>query len=98
MTNVQLKCFKCGKESEFTDFVGFRDECEYCHEDSHCCMNCKFYTPKVYNECSEPSAEVVRGKDHSNFCDFFQPGSGKKGVGQSREELLQTAEALFKKK
>ena len=78
--------------------MGIRDECEHCHEDSHCCMNCKFYDPKAYNECRETSADVVRQKARSNFCDFFQPGSGQVSERQDREKLLKAANALFKKK
>ena len=98
MAIIKLKCFKCGKESEFTDSVGIRDECEFCNEDSHTCMNCRFYDPKAYNECRETSADVVRDKDRSNFCDFFQAGSGDGGSGPSKDDLLNAAEALFKKK
>ena len=61
------------------------------------CKNCRFYDPTAYNECREPSAEVVREKERANFCDYFEAGSGK-GGNQSKEELLSAAEALFKKK
>ncbi len=94
---VELKCFNCGELLSFPDKVGRREECPKCRSDVHCCRNCRFYDPKVYNECREPQAEVVREKDRANHCDFFQPGSGEGGSGKSREDLLKAAEALFKK-
>jgi hypothetical protein len=100
---VKLKCFNCGKLISFTERVGFRAECEHCHADARVCKNCKFYDVKAYNECREPSAEVVQIKDRSNRCDYFQPnGGGDAGAGVSattaKDDLVSAAEALFKKK
>lgn len=97
---VLVTCFSCHKTTSFSERVGFRAECEHCHADSRCCKNCKFYDPKVYNECREPSAEVVQVKDRSNRCDFFQPnGDISKGpAADPKADLLSAAEALFKKK
>lgn len=64
----------------------------------HVCRNCKHYDRSAYNECREPSAEVVREKDRANFCDFFTPGDGGKGAVDKKNDLLAAAEALFKKK
>jgi len=78
--------------------VGFRAECHQCRNDVHVCKNCDFYDPKVYNECRETSAEVVRERDRANYCEYFQPRSGSAGVGPSKEDMLKAAaEALFKK-
>lgn len=90
-------CFKCGKPNPILGKVGRRDECFSCRQDLHCCKNCQFYDPKAYNECREPSADVVQEKERANFCDYFQPGGGKP-TGKSKEDLLAAAEALFKKK
>lgn len=94
---VKLNCFSCGKELNFPLGVGRRDECEHCRADVHVCKNCRFYDAKAYNECREPSAEVVREKDRANYCEYFQAGSGAGGA-QSQKDLLAAAEALFKKK
>lgn len=97
MAEIRLKCFSCGTELVFAHMPGRRDECTKCGADVHVCRNCKNYDKNAYNECREPSADVVREKDRSNFCDFFQPGSG--GLEADRKkELLSAAEALFKKK
>ena len=96
---VSIKCFSCGKSTQFSERVGFRDDCEHCHADARVCKNCKFYDPKAYNECREPSAEVVMEKERSNRCDYFQPngGDGKSEGASAKDDLLSAAEALFKK-
>lgn len=95
---IELKCFHCGAKLTFQDRIGLREECPQCRNDVHVCKNCAFYDPKVYNECREPQAEVVREKDRANHCEYFQPGTGSGGGGKSKEDLLKAAEALFKKK
>jgi len=82
----------------FKERVGLREECPQCRADVHACRNCQFYDRSAYNECREPSAEVVREKDRANHCDYFQAGQGPGGKGPSKEDLLKAAEALFKKR
>ena len=93
----QLTCYSCGTIHAFVDRVGRREECLKCRADLHCCRNCRFYDPKAYNECREPTADVVREKEAGNFCDFFEPG-GSGSAQSEREKLLAQAEALFGKK
>lgn len=90
-------CFSCQTSNPVLGRVGRGDDCRQCGQDLHCCKNCRFYDEKAYNECQETSAEVVREKERSNFCDYFEPGN--KGHAQNqRDQLLAQAEALFKKK
>jgi hypothetical protein len=99
-STVTITCFSCKKTTSFSERVGFRGECEHCHADARVCKNCKFYDPKAYNECREPSAEVVQVKDRSNRCDFFQANGDlvKNGSpSDPKADLLKAAEALFKK-
>lgn len=99
MAIVKFPCFSCGEVLEFVDRVGFRDDCSKCGEDCHVCKNCEFYDPTSYNECREPSAEVVREKDRANYCEYFVAnGHSKGGAGKSKDDLMSAAEALFKKK
>lgn len=98
MAQQSLKCFHCGTDVTFTDRVGIRSECEKCHSDVHVCKNCVHYDPKVYNECREPQAEVIREKDRANVCDYFLPHTGGGGVAKTKQDLLSAAEALFRKK
>jgi hypothetical protein len=81
----------------FAEKVSLREECPKCRSDVHTCRNCEFYDPKVYNECRETQAEIVREKDRANRCDYFRPGGGAGGVDKSAQ-LRAAAEALFKKK
>ena len=94
---IKVQCFSCGTVNELADRVGRRDECEKCMADLHACKNCRFYDPGAYNECKESSADVVREKEESNFCDYFEPGDGTFQKDQ-KADLLAQAEALFSKK
>jgi hypothetical protein len=97
-SSVSVTCFKCGKLNTFPERVGFRAECEFCKSDARVCKNCRFYDVKAYNECREPSAEVVLEKERSNRCEYFQASSAEKAGKNPADELLSAAEALFKKK
>ncbi|MCB0378400.1 MAG: hypothetical protein KDD33_07905 [Bdellovibrionales bacterium] len=90
-------CFSCGTKNSFVDRLSFREECIQCGADLHVCKNCEFYDAGAYNECRESSADVVREKERSNYCDYFSVGLGsfKK---DNKADLLAQAEALFKKK
>lgn len=96
---AQVICYQCHTADTFEGKLGFRAACPKCGEDLHVCLNCDMHDPKVYNECREPSADVVREKSRSNFCDFFTPKvAAQGGQGTARDALLSAAEALFKKK
>lgn len=94
---IQFECFKCGTELKFSERVSIREECESCGEDVHCCKNCRFYDVTAYNECREPSAEVVLEKERANRCEYFEGGGRFKG-SDKKDQLMSAAEALFKKK
>lgn len=94
---MEFQCFKCGAGLKFSERVGFREECESCGEDVHVCKNCRFYDASAYNECREPSAEVIREKERANRCEYFE-GGGAAPSSSKKDDLLSAAEALFKKK
>jgi hypothetical protein len=94
---MEVVCFSCRKANVSLGKIGFRDECSHCRNDLHVCKNCDFYDPKVYNECRETSADVVREKERANFCDFFSPSKGGVGVTDEKARLKAAADALFKK-
>ena len=94
---MEIFCFSCKKSNSFQDKVGFRDECLHCRADLHVCKNCEFYDVKAYNECREPSADVVREKERANFCDFFNPRKSGIAVEDHKSKLRAAADALFKK-
>ena len=95
----KMFCYHCQKPVEGK--VSFRDECLHCQADLHICLNCRFYDPSFYNECKESLAERVKEKDRNNRCEYFAfatNGAQKKSaLDQKREDLLKSAEALFKK-
>lgn len=69
--------------------------CVSCGKDLKICYNCRFYSKGVQNDCLETSAEPVRDKDRSNFCDYFQfkdsaPAKGTEAgrKGHAREDFL----------
>lgn len=93
----QVTCFQCGEKIAFSERLGLREECPKCHSDLHVCKNCEFYDPKVYNECRENQAEVIREKDRANRCDFFRPSGEGRAKGDESDALKRAAEALFKK-
>lgn len=94
---MKVYCFHCQKVNESQSKIGFRDECMHCRTDLHVCKNCEFHDVKAYNECREPSADVVREKDRANYCDFFNPKASAAGVNDEKAKLKAAAEALFKK-
>ena len=95
---TSFKCYKCQKSipvlGEFK--ITRTEECPYCSTSLHCCRMCKFYEPKVYNECHESNAERLLDKEKSNFCDYFVLSDGQ-GQSISKDQLLNVADALFKK-
>jgi len=78
-------------------FVGRQAQCPFCGTDLHCCMNCSFYDPGVYNDCRESQAERVLDKVRSNFCDFFSFTEKGKPSAMSAINSKDKLEALFKK-
>ena len=90
-----MRVFIAALRSPLRIAVPIRAECEKCHSDAHVCKNCAFYDAKVYNECREPQAEVIREKDRANVCDYFQPRAARAGrTAESKSDPLQAAEAL----
>ena len=78
--------------------IGRKDMCPFCNTDLRCCLNCRFYDARVYNQCRESQAERVLDKDRSNFCDYFlfrdtESGGEYEGKQTARDRL----DSLFKK-
>ncbi len=94
---MQVQCFHCQEVLKFESKVGFREECSKCRSDLHVCKNCEFYDKRAYNECREPSAEVVREKDRANYCEFFIARASLNSAIDEKAKLKAAAESLFKK-
>jgi hypothetical protein len=93
---MKMHCFNCSQELEVIEPISRKEECFKCHTDIRCCRNCRFYDPKVYNECKETQADRILEKDRSNLCDFFKPNENQLRVQQDKEKALSEAESLFK--
>lgn len=95
---TSFKCYHCQKSIPVIGAfkVTRTEECPFCTRSLHCCRMCKFYDAKVYNECVEINADRVVDKEKANFCDYFTLSSGDSN-GPSKEDLINSADALFKK-
>lgn len=98
MSAKQVICHACKTVVPILGILGRREECPKCRADLHVCLNCIHYDKSAYNECREPSADVVREKDRANFCDYFSARAEAAGGADRQKDLRAAAEALFKKK
>lgn len=79
--------------------IGRRDECPFCRQDLHCCLNCRFFDPTASKQCRESAAELVKDKDRANYCDYFVFGESRTAEAQSGEveDARKALGDLFKK-
>jgi hypothetical protein len=66
-----LQCQACGKVVSYDEPIPRDSECEGCHRDLRCCMNCLHFDVSRNNSCRETEAELVEDKTRRNFCEFF---------------------------
>ncbi len=90
-------CYRCQNEVAVPKIVGRKDVCSRCGAELRCCLNCRFYDERAYNQCRETQAERILDKDRSNFCDYFvfrdaNSGQEPEGKQTTRDKL----ESLFK--
>ena len=72
--NEALQCWKCGASLAALSLpLGGRDQCPSCRAELHVCRLCRFFDPRVAQQCREPMAEDVRSKERANFCGYFVP-------------------------
>ena len=91
-------CWYCGAGLTAAEY-GRQETCQKCRRDTKVCKNCEFYDLKSNNQCHEPQADRQVEKERSNFCDYFKPRLGSKGVGGPTVDAAKAAaEALFKQK
>ena len=90
-------CFHCNAVLDVpAGPVGRSATCASCDSDIRVCLNCQFYDPNSYNECSEPMAERVVDKDRANFCDYFALGVQHSESANDRDAALKKLNELFK--
>lgn len=66
-----LQCQACGKVVSYDEPIPRDSECEGCHRDLRCCLNCRHHDDARNNSCRETEAELVEDKARRNFCEFF---------------------------
>jgi hypothetical protein len=91
-------CFRCQRDLPIEGKIARLDSCPKCFSDLHVCLNCNFYDPFAPKQCRETSAELVRDKEKSNFCEYFTPSS-KSGISAKSpaDEARKAFDNLFKK-
>jgi len=94
-----VNCWKCGRQVEIKERIGFREHCPECDRALHACLNCGFYDTAYNNQCRETQAERVVDKERFNFCEFFAPSSAVKAKpSYPAAGARATLDQLFKKK
>ncbi|MGI6466826.1 MAG: hypothetical protein ACOXZZ_04455 [Sphaerochaetaceae bacterium] len=89
-------CYFCQTEIDPLMTIGHQSLCPNCGRDLKVCLNCKFYSPSSYKECTENIEEHVINKDIANFCDHFVMGVAKsKGSTKKKEDALKAFNSLF---
>lgn len=94
----ELVCWKCGTKIDDGDLpVSRRSECRACHADLHICIMCKFYNPRLDKKCEHLTADAVREKERSNFCDHFKPrkNAHEPMIDNASEKAKSELAALF---
>jgi hypothetical protein len=71
MSSHKVSCWSCGNAWEFSPPLGRSESCLKCRRDAKACLNCKFHDRHANGECTESQAELVKDKEKSNFCDWF---------------------------
>jgi hypothetical protein len=66
-----FQCQACGKAVPYDEPIPRDSECEGCHRDLRCCMNCRHHDASRNNSCRETEADLVEDKARRNFCEFF---------------------------
>lgn len=91
-------CHACGAEIPPAERIGRRQACTACGAELHCCLNCRFYSPGMHNDCAENQAEPVSDKARGNFCDYFALGGGKARPAPSGGAARAKLDELFRKR
>ena len=83
---VMRRCHFCGQPLDEKLEVHRSTTCASCGKDLKICYNCRFFQKGAHNDCLESSAEQVRDKDRSNFCDYFRYKDAKDGPSASTQQ------------
>ncbi len=94
-----FQCQQCGTPVPYDEPIPRDSECESCHRDLRCCMNCRHYDPSRNNACRETEADLVEDKARRNFCEYFSfnraPFAAGRAQGARATEARSKLEGLF---
>ena len=91
-------CALCGKQIEVDKYFSRKSVCPKCGGDLHICMNCRFFSERAHNKCTEPKAEFQRSREKANFCDYFVFAEGRRATSDAgKADALKKLDDLFKK-
>lgn len=77
-----LQCYRCGADlSGLSLPLSRSDLCPGCGNYLHACRMCTNFDRHVARQCLEDDAEEVMDKETANFCDWFEPATGRYGGG-----------------
>ena len=96
----EIQCWKCGASLAALSLpFGRTERCKACGADLHVCRLCGRYDPRAYQQCREPTVEVVRDKERANFCDHYQPvaGAWRGGTSAAADAARAQLDKLFGK-
>lgn len=91
-------CALCGKQIEVDKYFSRKSVCPKCGGDLHICMNCRFFSERAHNKCTEPKAEFQRSREKANFCDYFVFAEERRAtLDAGKADALKKLDDLFKK-
>ncbi len=91
-------CALCGKQIEADKYFSRKSVCPKCGGDLHICLNCRFFSEKAHNKCTEPKAEFQRSREKANFCDYFVFAEERRATSDAaKADALKKLDDLFKK-
>ena len=88
-------CHHCHTDIDPLMSIGYNTVCPKCGKSLHSCVNCRFYSPGSYHDCSEGVEEYIEDKVEANFCDSFMLGEDTKEEAQRKADAKAKAEAFF---
>ncbi len=82
-----MKCWKCDRDADVGEKIGFRAICDHCGSWQHVCVNCHNYHVGKPNDCAIPGTEFVSDREKRNFCEEFGLKTKEKRSGPTKEDV-----------
>jgi hypothetical protein len=92
------RCHKCNAEwTSEKKQPAVKEYCEKCTAYLHCCLNCRFHSPSLHNQCQIPNTDWVGDRAGANFCDEFEfvDRDAPKGLDPKKDAARKALDGLF---